>query len=89
MAVLVIYKLIPGLLLKIVQLFFDLGDKLQVEFVYIINNILCSEDLGLLDELVVVVHSFEEWLSLERHACEHATGAEYIELVVIVPHSYK
>ena len=60
------------LLVKCDIVLFDVGEEL-----------VCAEDLGDLDELIVVVLALEEWLLLEDHAREHATQGPDVEGVVI------
>ena len=39
--------------------------------------------------MIIVISSFEEWLSLENHSCEHASCTPYIQLVIIMSHTNK
>ena len=45
----------------------------QVVLLKIGKQIIGSQNLSNLDELVIVVSSLEEWLLLEDETCEHAT----------------
>ena len=55
-----------------------MGVELDLIFVNISRQLFCSEDLGNLHELIVIVFALEEWLLLEDHAGEHAAEGPYV-----------
>jgi hypothetical protein len=70
--ILVVNELLPWLFLKVLKLVIDLRSQFQLKSFSVIKDIRSPQDLCDFDELIVVIGPFEERLSLENHAGQHA-----------------
>merc|ERR1719509_540652 len=59
------------------------GIELNLVFVQVFVELLCSENLGYPDQLVVVVMTVEERLLPEDHTCQHTPKAPHIQAIVV------
>ncbi len=66
-------KLVPGLLGVGPQNVIIVRVEGYIVLVYVGKELICSKNLGDLNQLVVVVLALKERLLLEDHASEHAT----------------
>ena len=67
-----IYELVPWLLLVNSEYVVVVAVEGHVVLLHIVEKVICAEDLGNLDQLVVVVLALEERLFLENHTRKHA-----------------
>lgn len=57
--------------------------KLDIILLNIGEEFISSEDLGNLDQLIIVVFSLEERLLLKNHACKHTPQRPNIQRIVV------
>jgi len=81
--ILSINKLIPGLAGVLSNDIIVVTVKSDIVLFDIGEQLFCAEDLGNLNQLVVVVFSLEKGFFLENHACKHATQTPNVKRVVI------
>ena len=55
----------------------------NIVLVKINKQIVCSQNLGNLNQLIVVIFTLEEWFFLENHTSEHASKRPDIKGVIV------
>mmetsp|Transcript_15062 Transcript_15062/g.41272 ORF Transcript_15062/g.41272 Transcript_15062/m.41272 type:complete len:243 (-) Transcript_15062:247-975(-) len=78
MLVLGVHELLPWLSRVPAQNVVELRIELLIVFVEVLKQAVRAQDLGDLDQLIVVVLPLEEGLLLEHHPSKHATEAPHI-----------
>lgn len=81
-------KTVPSLLLEAAEDFIVLGIKLDLVLVQVVEQIVCTKDLGDFDKLIRVAVSVEKRLFSKYHGCEHSTKTPHVQTIVILLEIY-
>ncbi len=82
--VLAVDKAVPLLLLPAAEDVVVLCVQLNLILVEIVEEVICTEDLGNLDQLIRVAVAMEERLLTEDHRGKHGTKTPHIQAVVVL-----